>query len=127
MVSVRGPVEREQFTASTLALRRSASRFSKILVKNFLDSARIRGSDPVELHRLGRLVLESIKFQRSLLDRRRGPKWSEENELQRMERKVWKIMSKLEKNPRKGQLELSRFSKELKQILSDYRNTKTKH
>ena len=127
MVSVRGSVERGYLTASRLALRKSASQFSKILVRNFLESARIRGSDSVELYRLGKLVLKSINFRRSLLEHRRGPKWSEENELRRMERQVWKIMSKLEKKPRKGRPELARFSKELKQIMSDYRNTKTKH
>ena len=127
MVSVRGSVERGHFAASRLALRKSASQFSKILVRNFLESARIRGSDSVELCRLGKLVLKFINFRRSLLEHMRGPKWSEENELRRMERQVWKIMSKLEKKPRKGQTELARFSKELKQIMSDYRNTKMKH
>lgn len=126
MASVRGPAERDQFTVSMSALRRSASRFSKILVKNFLDSARIRGSDPVELHRLGKLVLESIRFRRSLVDRRRGPKSSEENELRRMERQVWKIMCKLDEKPRKGQLELARLSKDLKQVMSDYRRREAK-
>ena len=126
MVSVRSAVEQEQFTASISALRKSASRFSKILVRNFLDSARIRGSDPVELHRLGKLVLESITFRRSLLDRRSGPKWSEEDELRRMERQVLKLMWKLEKKPRKAQPELPRFSKDLKQIMSDYRKRKAK-
>lgn len=126
MVSVGGSVEREQSTASMLALRMSARRFSKILVRIFLDSSRIRGSDPVELYRLGKLVLKSVNFRRSLLEHRRGPKWSEENELRRMEHQVWKMMSKLEKKPRKRQLELPRFSKDLKQIMSDYRTTKSK-
>ena len=94
MVSASGFVDREEFTAGMPALRRSASRFSKVLVRSFLDSARIRGADQVELYRLGRLVLESIEFRRSPLESRRGPKWSEENELRRMERQVWKIMSK---------------------------------
>ena len=92
-----------------------------------MNSAGIRSSDPKELYKLGKLVLESIKLRRSLLERRRGPKWSEEKELRRMERQVWKIMFKLEKkNPVKGRLELARFSKDLKQIMSDYRRTKAK-
>lgn len=125
MVSDRGSVERGQYVASMSALRSSATRFSKILVMNFLNSARIRGSDPTEQYRLGKLVLESIKFRRSLLEARRGPKWSEENELRRMERQVWKIMFKLEKkNPVKGRLELARFSTDLIRIMSDYRRTK---
>lgn len=99
--------------------------FPKFL-KSFLESARIPGSDPMELYRLGKLVLESIEFRRSLLERRRGPKWSEENELRRIERQVWKIMSKLDKDYRKRRPELARFFKDLKQIMSDYENTKAK-
>ena len=91
-----------------------------------MDFARIHGSDPTELYKLGKLVLQSIKFRRSLLEHRPGPKWAEENELRRMERQVWRIMSKLEKTPQKGQQELARFSNDLKQIMSDYRKTKTK-
>ena len=127
MVSASESVERGQYAASLSALRGSATRFSKILVRNFLNSARIRSSDPKELYGLGKLVLQSIKFRRSLLEARRGPKRSEENELRRMERQVWKIMFKLEKKkPVKGQAELVRFSNDLKRIMSDYRNTKTK-
>lgn len=127
MASASGSVEQGQYAGSMSALRRSANRLSKILVRSFLNSAGIRSSDPKELYKLGKLVLESIKLRRSLLERRRGPKWSEEKELRRMERQVWKIMFKLEKkNPVKGRLELARFSKDLKQIMSDYRRTKAK-
>ncbi|HVH15560.1 MAG TPA: hypothetical protein VNA15_07575 [Candidatus Angelobacter sp.] len=43
-----------------------------------------------------------------------------------MEHQFRKVMSKLEKNPQKGRPELARFSKELKQIMSDYGNTEAK-
>ena len=52
-------MKRRQYTDSWSDLRESARRFSKILVRSFVDSARIRGSDPVELRRLGKLVQES--------------------------------------------------------------------
>ena len=117
---------RERYAGSMRNLRESLRRFSKILVKSFLDSARRRGSDPVELYRLGKLVLESIKLRRSLLERRRGPKWSEEKELRRMERQVWKFMSRLQKHPQKGLSELTRFSKDLKGIMKDYRKSNRK-
>ena len=80
----------------------------------------------MELYRLGKLVLKSIEFRRSLLERRPGPKWSEQNELRRMERQVLKIMSKVEKEPRKRELELARFSMNLKRIMSDYKTKNTK-
>ena len=117
---------RESYAGSMQDLRESLRRFSKILVKSFLDYARRRGSDPVELYRLGKLVLESIKLRRSLLERRRGPKWSEEEELRRMERQVWKVMSGLEKRPHKGLSELTRFSKELRRIMEDYGKSRGK-
>ena len=115
MASAGGSTERGQHADRRLDLRESARRFSKILVRSLVDFARTRGSDPVELYRLGKLGLKSIEFRRSLLDQRRGPKWSEEKELRRMERQVWKVMSRLEKKPRKDSSELTRLWKKLKQ------------
>ncbi len=100
-----------------MELRRAASRLSQIVVKGLEDSARYQGSDPAEQYRLGRVALECIAFRRSLLERRRGPKWSEEEQLRKMEQQVNSIMSRLEKKPPKdNRSELRRVSKELKQI-----------
>ena len=100
-----------------MELRRAASRFSHLLLRDLQDSAGYQGSDPAEQHQLGRVALECIAFRRSLLERRRGPKWSEQEQLRKMEQQVNSIMSSLEKNdPNDNQSELSRVSKELKEF-----------
>jgi hypothetical protein len=104
-------------TSGWAELRRAASRFSQILMKDLQNSAGYRDSDPVEQHRLGRVALECIAFRRSLLERRRGPKWSEQEQLRKMEQQVNSVMSCLDKEgPKNNQSELSRISKELKEF-----------
>ena len=104
-------------TSGWVQLRRAASRFSQILVKDLQDNAGDRDFDPAEQHQLGRVALECIAFRRSLLDSRRGPKWSEQEQLPIMEQQVNSVMSGLEKNEGKNnQSELSHISKELKEF-----------
>lgn len=124
MASVGASEERERNTGGVANLRESARRFSKILAKSFSASARLRGSDPVELLRLGKVVLESIQFRRSLVEKRRGPKWREEEELRRMERQVWRVLSRLERRPGKRRAELAQRWKELKKVTDSYRASK---
>jgi hypothetical protein len=100
-----------------MELRRAASRFSQILVKDLQDSAGYRGSDPTEQYQLGRVALECIAFRRSLLERRRGPKWSEEEQLRKMEQQVNSVMSSLgKKGAENNPSELTRVSKELEEF-----------
>ena len=104
-------------TFGRMELRGAASRFSQMLMKDLQYSAGYRDSDPAEQYQLGRVALECIAFRRSLLERRRGPKWSEQEQLRKMEQQVNSIMSSLEKSdPNNNQSELSRVSKELKEF-----------
>ena len=117
-----GSAEQQVYAASRRNLREYARRFSKILVQQLRDGSKMRHLDPVELRRLGENALESIEFRRSLLERRRGPKWREENELRRMERQVWRLVSRLAKKSRDKSPSLDSFSKELKRVMDATRN-----
>ena len=77
---------------------------SEILMKSLRDSGKYRVSDPDDQYRLGRVTLECLSFRRSLLERRGGPKWSEERQLQKMERQVDSTMARLEKRRQSGKL-----------------------
>jgi hypothetical protein len=104
-------------------LRRAASRLSKIVVKSLEDSALREGRDPIEQFRLGRVALECLAFRRSLLERRPGPKWSEEEELRKMEQQVVSVMSRLDmKGAKRNESELKRVSRELQHFQQLRRN-----
>ena len=106
-----------------MELRKAASRFSQILMKGLQDGAEYRDSDPAEQFRLGRVALECIAFRRSLLERRRGPKWSEQEQLRKMEQQVNSVVSGLKKNESENnQKELSRISKEVKEFWRQRKN-----
>lgn len=104
-------------------LRKAATRFSQILIKDLQDNANYRESDRAEQYQLGRVALECIAFRRSLLDRRRGPKWTEEEQVHKMEQQVNSIMSGLDTAGTKNdERELSRVSKELKEFWQERKN-----
>jgi hypothetical protein len=104
-------------------LRRAATRFSQILIKDLQDNAKYRDSDPAEQYQLGRAALKCIAFRRSLLDRRRGPKWTEDEQLHKMEQQVNSVMSSLEtKGTTNDEVELSHVSKELKEFWRKRKN-----
>ena len=105
-------------------LRRAASRFSQILMRDLQASAEHRDSDPAQQYQLGRVAIECIAFRRSLLERRRGPKWSEQEQLHEMEQRVNSVISSLEKRPNNDQSELLRVSKELKEFWRLRKNLK---
>lgn len=95
--------------SSRVELRRSAARFSVILVRQLRDSVKYRHEDPAEQIRLGRVVLECLSFRRGLLDNRPGPKWREEKQLQKMEKLVDVIMARLEKRHGKNDLRIGKW------------------
>lgn len=61
-----------------------------------------RDGDPDEQYKLGRVALDCLSFRRRLLDKRPGPKWREEKQLQKMEKQVDSIMARLEAGRRKN-------------------------
>ncbi|HZY47019.1 MAG TPA: hypothetical protein VFE96_04405 [Candidatus Bathyarchaeia archaeon] len=77
-------------------LRASARQFSRILVRKLRETP-YRWADPRDTVRLGQVALESIKFRRKLLDHRPGPKKSEKEQLERMEKQVVAIISRAKK------------------------------
>ena len=91
-------------------------------MKNLQESAEHRVSDPADQYQLGRVTMECIAFRRSLLERRRGPKWTEQEQLRKMEQQVNSIMSQLEKKPSNDQNELSHVSKELQEFWQQRKN-----
>jgi|GEM_PF-6936572 len=106
-------------------LRKAATRFSLYLIRDLQENAKYRDSDPADQRQLGRVALECIAFRRSLLDRRRGPKWTEEEQLHKMEQQVNSVMSSLEtKSTTNDEVELSHVSKELKEFWRKRKNLK---
>ena len=82
-------------------LRKRATRLSVILVRTLRESVKNRYADPEDQFSLGRITLDCLSFRRGLLDRRPGPKWRDEKQLQRMEKQVDSIMARLETRRKK--------------------------
>ncbi len=106
----------DEDSGSWAKLRSTADRLSLIIVKRLEENAVDDGVDQVEQYRLGKVALECIDFRRSLLEHRPGPKWTEEQELTRMEQQVSRILSRSKEKKelsRNDPNELKRVSREL--------------
>lgn len=113
-IIVRGVALVLKPVSSWVELQRVAADLSVLLLGTLREKAGYLGGDPAELYKLGRVTLDSLVFRRSLLEKRPGPKWREEKQLQKMERRLGSIMARIEKNSRKyDHTDITRAFKEL--------------